>query len=242
MKKPIITVLRALRLNRLAGKLYYRTFHGFSPAGRELPDAVAKSLVHAKTSGILDAGDYCEFGIFKGYTLLHAQKTADDLDADRMHFYGFDSFEGLPAPSGADLVDEGHQPFYEGQYAASMGYVKRHLDAGGVDWNRTSLIPGYFSDSLAGGAGEQHGIDQIAVALVDCDLYSSTVDVLEFLEPRLVDGAVVMMDDWKSYGDAGDKGQPQATREFLDRAPRWKAEKLFDYGDFGRVFEFRCVV
>ena len=234
-------MLRFFRLNRLAGKIYYRTLHGFAPAGRELPEAVEKSFTYADETGVLSSGDYCEFGVFKGYTFLHAQKVAGRYPTDKMRFFGFDSFEGLPPPKGADLVTDGPQPFYEGQYATSMEYVTAQLEKGGADWSRTFLVAGYFNDSLTSKEVADHNIEEIAIALVDCDLYSSTVDVLDFLDSRLIDGSVVLMDDWKSYGDATDKGQPQAMREFLARALGWRCEPLFDYGDYGRVFAFRKV-
>ena len=239
IKGMVYRVLRLFRLNRLAGRIFYRAFHGFAPAGRDLPEAVEKSFSIADESGVLNAGDYCEFGIFKGYTFLHAQKVAGRYSTDTMRFFGFDSFEGLPPPKGADLVNDGHQPFYEGQYAASIDYVTAQLDKGGADWSRTHLVQGYFNESLVREDVANHKIEKVSIALVDCDLYSSTVDVLDFLDSRLVDGAIVLMDDWKSYGDAADKGQPQALKEFLDNGSNWRCEELFDYGEFGKVFRFQ---
>jgi len=227
-----------LRLNRIAGKFYYKMIHGFSPAGRDLPGAVEQSFELAQKGGALDEGDYCEFGVFKGYTFLHAQRVANKYRARNMRFFGFDSFEGLPMPKGADIVTDGQQPFYEGQYAASLEYVTARLREGGVDWDRTVLVPGYFNESLTSQEVIDHKIENVAIALVDCDLYSSTVDVLAFLESRLLDGSIVLMDDWKSYGDSFDRGQPLALIEFLQRSPRWQCDPIFDYGVYGRVFSF----
>lgn len=231
-------MLRFLRLNRIAGKIYYRTVHGFAPAGSDLPAAVERSLEIARDSGVLDQGDYCEFGVYKGYTFLHAQKTAAKIGATGMRFIGFDSFEGLPELEGKDIIDGSSQPFYKGQYAATLDYVRSELDRRGVDWSRSFLVPGYFKDSFASESVRELQITSVAIALIDCDLYSSTVDVLEFLDSRLVDGGVVIMDDWKSYGDTSDSGQPLALKEFLARAPHWRCEMQFDYGDYGRVFTF----
>lgn len=239
LKKIVISVLRAAGLNRVAGKLYYKFVHGFSPAGRDLPSAVTKCFKTAQETGIFEKGDYCEFGIFKGFTFLHAQKTAIENGNKSMRFFGFDSFEGLPPIEGADVITDGHQPFYEGQYSASRNYVTGHLDKGGVDWDRTFLVEGYFDVSLASQEVKEHNIENIAIALVDCDLYSSTVDCLEFLGERLVDGAIVIMDDWKSYDEDPDRGQPKALDEFLAKETNWRCEPLFDYGSFGRVFTFR---
>jgi len=231
-------VLRFLRLNRIAGKIYYNTIHGFAPAGSDLPKAVEKSFEIARSNGVLGKGDYCEFGVYKGFTFLHAQKVAEKSGASQMRFIGFDSFEGLPELDDQDIVDDSHQPFYKGQYSASFDYVKNQLDRRGIDWTRSFLVPGYFNESFESDRVRDLNIKRIAIALVDCDIYSSTVDVLAFIDTRLLDGAVVIMDDWKSYGGGDDQGQPLALKEFLEARPHWRCDHEFDYGDYGRVFTF----
>lgn len=139
-------------------------------------------------------------------------------------------------PTDGDKSVNKHQPFYEGQYSCSLEYVTGELDKRGVDWNKAFLIKGYFGDSLRSQRVQDLSIEKISIALVDCDLYSSTVDVFEFLEERLVDNAIVLMDDWKSYGGSADQGQPKAMVEFLNRASVWSTKELFDYAPYGRVF------
>ena len=238
IRKTTLAALRALRLNRLAGKIYYSQLHGFAPAGKGLPEAVTKAFSMANERGLLDGADYCEFGIFKGYTFLHAYNVAQRLQARNMRFFGFDSFEGLPKPSGPDVVTNGLQPFYEGQYACSYDKVRQELDQRGADWSRMYLIKGFFNESLASEEVQRFDIRRIAVALVDCDLYQSTVDVLAFLTSRILDGALVLMDDWKSFGEESERGQPLALAEFARVQPQWNIEPLFEYGSYGRVFSF----
>lgn len=238
IKRTTLAALRALKLNRLAGRIYYNKLHGFAPAGKALPEAVTKAFSMAKDRGLLDGADYCEFGIFKGYTFLHGYQVAQRLQAHNMRFFGFDSFEGLPTPSGPDVVTDGQQPFYEGQYACSYEKVHKELDQRGADWSRMYLIKGFFNESLASEEVQRFDIRRIAVALVDCDLYQSTVDVLAFLGGRMLDGAIVLMDDWKSFGEDNDKGQPLAMAEFARLQPQWNIEPLFDYGSYSRVFSF----
>src|SRR4029077_19603758 len=52
------------------------------------------------------------------------------------------------------------------------------------------LVPGWFPESAA-------GFDQvICFAHVDMDLEKSTEDAIAWLEPRMVQGGIVVFDDW----------------------------------------------
>jgi hypothetical protein len=79
-------------------------------------------------------------------------------------------------------------------------------------------------------------MDKVAVALIDCDLYSSTVDVLAFIKDMLVDGSIVMMDDWNTFNADDNKGERLAFSEFLAENPQITAEELFAYPPWGQVF------
>jgi hypothetical protein len=64
---------------------------------------------------------------------------------------------------------------------------------------------------------------------VDCDLYSSTADVFNFLPGRLVDGSIIYFDDWTH--EVG-TGEPKAFFEFAEReASRYKFERLLTVSD-----------
>lgn len=229
-----IKVLKKLRVNRLAAKVYYNHVHGFASAGRELPEVVRQCLERAMDFGTADRGDYHEYGIFKGYTFLQAQLHARDLGIAKMRFFGFDSFEGLPEVTGIDCV-KGDQ-FYTGQYACSRDQVEANLTTHGADWDRTHLIEGYFNESCTSALRHHHRLERVPVALIDCDLYSSTVDVLDFLRPMLMDKSILIMDDWNAYDADNERGQRRAMREFLRTHRRWELEPWFAYGSYGQVF------
>ena len=42
----------------------------------------------------------------------------------------------------------------------------------------------------------QHARDPIGFANIDCDLYSSTRDVLEALQPRIIKGTILAFDEY----------------------------------------------
>jgi len=232
-----VKLLRTLGLNRIASKIYYKHIHGFSSAGAELPEVVGRCLKRAIQKEIAEKGDYCEFGVFKGHTFLHAQMAANNLGIKNMRFLGFDSFEGLPKPEGIDACEEEH--FYAGQYEWPIEAVHKALDEHGVDWNKTFLIKGYFSDSLNKKTRSKYNIESVPIALVDGDLYSSTVDSLNFMEKLIIDNSMLIMDDWGGFDADEERGQQLAFTEFLHRNPQWRAERWFSYGSYGQVFIMR---
>ena len=231
----IVKLLQRARLNKLAHRIYYGYVHGFDTANRAVLPALERALARVAEDGT--AGDYCEFGIFKGYAFWHAQRAAVGLGLSQLRFFGFDSFAGLPTIEQIDRTDL--DVFYRGQYSCSREQVTANLDSKGVDWSRTELIEGYFETSLTPEVKSEHGLDTVAVALIDCDLYSSTVEVLDFLDGILVDGCVLMFDDWNCFDRDDDRGQRRAFREFLGAHPGYAAEEWFEYGVYGQVFILR---
>lgn len=238
LRKLMVRTLQATGLNRTAHRLYYRHVHGFEPATAAVADAMQRVLAMADADGLLDQGDYCEFGIFKGATLWSVQRQlAQKHPRSRMRCFGFDSFEGLPElRHDADRTD--HDEFYAGQYACGYDQVRAQMEQAGTDWSRTFLVKGFFDQSLTEEMAASHGLDRVAIALVDCDLYASTVDVLRFLAPRLVDNAIVLMDDWGCFRNDPNRGQQRALRECVDALPEVHVTSLFSYGAWGQVFRW----
>lgn len=125
-----------------------------------------------------EGGGLClEFGVYKGDSINRFAELRPDV-----HWYGFDSFEGLPeawtpgARKGAFSVDGALPP---------------------VRGNVT-LIKGFFEETLpvfvAGHSGTK-----VSFIHIDCDLYSSTKTVLEQLEPMLQPGCLIVFDEYFNY-------------------------------------------
>ena len=152
------------------------------------------------------------------------------------HFYGFDSFRGLPDVEGIDQVSN---QFFKGQFACSIDEVERNLSDHGVDWSRTTLIDGFFSDTLTEESKRYYPFRTVNVAFIDCDLYSSTREVLDWLRDLLSDGTILLFDDWFAFGPNGELGQPRAFREFLEKHPELSAEPFVEFADNGKGFVLR---
>ncbi len=158
-------------------------------------------------------GDYLEFGIFRGFNLWIAQAFARMRGVRGMRSFGFDSFIGIPPVTG---VDKGGA-FKEGDFSAYRDEVESWLTRYGVNWDETFLIPGFFDNSLHSQVYIQYQLKHCSLCVVDCDLYSSTVPVLEFVRPLLQVGSIIYFDDWDDFDSGSDKGEPLAFKQFQDR-------------------------
>ena len=153
---------------------------------------------------------YLEFGVYRGRSLRY---WASHLTSPQARFVGFDSFEGLP---------EDWQPnARRGSFAVGTPPA--------VDDPRVSFVVGWFDETLPSYEPPTH--DQLVVN-VDCDLYSSTRTVLEWLDLHLGPGTLVYFDDLFNRDH-----QWRALREWLERndeaarpvaMARWGHHLLFE--------------
>ena len=203
-------------------------------------DNLERCLVEVLEAGV--PGDVCETGVWRGGACIFMRAALRVYGQQERQVWLADSFEGLPEVEGVDSTK--HNEFYKGQYACSKDQVIANLESKGVDWDRTFLIEGYYDKSLTPELYEEYGMRSIAVALIDCDLYSSTCEVLQFIRPLIVNGSILMFDDWSCFNSDNTKGQRRAFLEFLDAHSEVKAEDLFSYGkggQKGQVFLVRAI-
>jgi hypothetical protein len=193
-------------------------------------EQIAEYLIGAQIPG-----DYFEFGVYKGMTFAHACKTMAPL-FPKMRFVACDSFEGLPAPRGIDAVDGYSSHFYERQFECPKEQVLANLRQENVDLSRVVVVEGWYDRTLNERTRGEHGLDRVAFAWVDCDLYESTVPVLKFIAPMLSIGSVVLFDDWRCFRNLPDFGQQRAVREWLESTPGLRLSELMSFGWNGLAF------
>jgi hypothetical protein len=179
------------------------------------------------------SGDYAEFGSWGCNTLRHAYHACLQWGGER-HLWAFDSFRGLP-PS-----DDARDTYRTGAWSdASQGGAEnfyKACDGYGVPRDAYTAIEGYFKDTLPaiGPSGEPR---DIALAYIDCNLYSSTVTAFEFLEPRQKPGMIIGFDDYYLYDpETGVSGEREALREFLTDHPEWHFQRFKDIHWSGVAF------
>ena len=120
-------------------------------------------------------GLVCEFGVASGRTL--AQISAGVGGAK---VYGFDGFKGLPE---AWKFGRG-----EGAFART--------DLPPVPAN-AELVIGWFKDTLPGFVAQHQ--EPLSFLHVDCDLYSSTMDILDNLGTYIAPGTVIVFNEYYNY-------------------------------------------
>ena len=116
-------------------------------------------------------GMVLEFGVRFGNSINFIAKHIDQ------EIHGFDSFQGLP---------EAWEGFQAGVYTTRGKFPE-------VPSNVRFHV-GWFSDTLPAFAAEHTG--PIRFMNVDCDLYSSTKTIFEFLGERIVPGTVIVFDEY----------------------------------------------
>jgi O-methyltransferase len=80
-----------------------------------------------------------------------------------------------------------------------------------------TVVPGFYADTLP----KADAPTDVALAYVDCDLYSSTTEVLEFLEPRLKHGMIVAFDDYFCWSSTQQSGERRALLDFTSGRSGW---------------------
>jgi hypothetical protein len=98
-----------------------------------------------------------------------------------------------------------------------------------VDLSRVKLVPGWYDKTLNDKTKRELQIKKAAVVWVDCDLYESTVPVLDFITDYVQSGTIILFDDWYCFKADPNRGECRAFNEWLARNPTIRA---FEYKKF----------
>jgi len=118
-------------------------------------------------------------------------------------FFLFDSFEGLSSPTREDVGPVGTQQWQEGDLATSESILRENMK----EFRNIHILKGWIPARF-------HEVSTLKFKLVhiDVDLYAPTRDSLAFFYERLVDGGIIILDD---YGFENCPGAYQAANEFM---------------------------
>lgn len=121
-------------------------------------------------------GKFYECGVFTGGVTRMLLDEGKDVVA-------FDTFEGIKGAGEFDLHEDGD---YNGQDVSE--YIVG-----------AEIVKGFVPDTFAGRD------DKISFAHLDMDIYSPTKSALEYIFPRLLDGGMIVLDDYGFWTTPGVK-------------------------------------
>ena len=124
---------------------------------------------------LMHRGLVLEFGVATGRTLNHFARLLPGRTV-----YGFDGFQGLPE----DWTSRMRRGFFA-------------RDALPAVRSNCQLVIGWFDQTLPKWVKANH--QPVALLHVDCDLYSSTVTILNNLRHQIVPGTVIVFDEYINY-------------------------------------------
>jgi len=139
-------------------------------------------------------GALLEFGVHAGVSINHLARLFPQRAV-----YGFDSFLGLPE------AWTGHR------------YSKSNFDLQGKPPKvaaNVKLVVGWFQETLPGFVASLN--ERVALAHIDCDIYSSTATVLQQLAPKLSAGSVLVFDEFFNY-PSFEQHELKAFFEFVEK-------------------------
>jgi hypothetical protein len=154
---------------------------------RRIPCAHQEAELLILAEAILNlpaSGPLVELGCFKGGSTAKLSLVAE-ATGRRLHV--FDSFEGLPAPSGGDAkhdtVSGRTKNYSQGEYRGTVDEVRENISTWG-EIGVCSFVKGFYSDTLP-----QTALTP-AFVFMDVDLIESARTCMKALWPRLQPGGV----------------------------------------------------
>jgi len=236
--KPFLAGLRD-RLRHLRGPSAGPPAADPSPASDADRRIIERALPYTMTGvprlqALIDAVRYCErrgipgafaeCGVWRGGSVLAMILVLQELGASERDVFLFDTFDGMPAPSGRDATASIGQPASEIWEAARSDpahpwretfdprligeeAVRETVLGTGYPAERVHLVRGPVEETLPSRAPQQ-----IALLRLDTDWYQSTRHELEQLYPRLATGGVLIVDDYGHW-----QGCREAVDEYFGR-------------------------
>lgn len=156
-------------------------------------------------------GDFVELGVFRGGTAKLLSLVMNWKKSNKtLHLY--DSFEGLPELKDEDKPSKNF--LKKGDFKVSQWHLSQTM----ASLPNYTVYPGWFSETIPNKLP-----DKICYAHLDGDFYSSILESLEGVYPRLSPGAICVIDD---YDNGGLPGVNQAVSEFMVDKPE-RVESMF---------------
>ena len=181
--------------------------------------AVVEGVRYCARRGL--PGAFAECGVWRGGSVLAMVLTLQELGLDDRDIHLYDTFEGMTEPTELDTSpvdapaletwkqarERDERPWQEmfGNHVYDERNVRELLTGTGYPAERIHVVKGPVEDTIPSAAPPQ-----LALLRLDTDWYESTRHELEHLYPRLVDGGVLIIDDYGHW-----QGARKAVDEYI---------------------------
>jgi len=158
-------------------------------------------------------GDIVECGVWRGGSCMLIASTLKQFGDTSRAIYLYDTFEGMPAPTAADISHDGQRletkwkkedagTHNEWCYA-SLEDVKKNLSTIDYPQDKIRYAVGRVEETIPGQMPAS-----ISLLRLDTDWYESTKHEMTHLYPKLASRGILLIDDyghWKGSRDAVDE-------------------------------------
>jgi len=158
-------------------------------------------------------GDFVECGVYMGGNIMILKKLLEHNNL-RRNIYAYDTFEGMTSPTSYDIKIDGtvaSKKFLkkDSWCSCSLEKVKKNFTEMNLDLNNIKFVKGKVENTLK---ISDNLPKKISILRLDTDFYESTKIELEYLYPLVVDGGILIIDDYGSW-----LGSKKATDEYFSK-------------------------
>ena len=112
------------------------------------------------------------------------------------------------------------------------------MEVANVDLNKVSTIKGNFEQTLNNELYNKMNIENALIVHIDCDIYKPTLYALNFISSIMINGGLILFDDYDHMGANQNLGERKAVKEWLSNNKSFSLEEYRKYGTFCRSFIF----
>jgi len=193
----------------------------FSMTGHQRMYLLSQAVLNAKNKRL--EGDFVECGIWKGGNILLYKLLNDFYDLKKTIF-AYDTFDGMTTPDKNDIDFQGNLAYNEiiaNKKINDKNNIHCFSSISSVQKNilkysnlkNIKFIIGPVEKTLL---SKENLPKKISILRLDTDWYASTKIELEILYPKLVNGGVLIIDDYGHW-----QGCRKATDEFFFNKKKW---------------------
>ena len=157
------------------------------------------------------AGDFVECGVYTGGNIMILKKLIEKNNLNKK-IYAYDTFEGMTNPTSSDIKIDGTVASEKilkkkNWSSCSLEKVKENFAEMNLELNNIQFVKGKVEETLK---NDENLPNKISILRLDTDFYESTKIELKYLYPLLVEGGILIIDDYGSW-----LGSKKATDEYF---------------------------